>query len=74
MDRSTVVGDHHIIEFESPILERGTVGKQTRTRSALNDDIHRNRIGDVAPLELVLAKHDVQTGNPVDFQRRPAFA
>jgi hypothetical protein len=74
VDRSTVVGDHHIIEFESPILERGTVGKQTRTGRALNDDIHRNRIGDVAPLELVLAKHDVQTGNPVDFQRRPAFA
>jgi hypothetical protein len=38
----------------------------------LNDDIHRDRIGDVAPLELVLAKHDVQAGNPVDSRSRRA--
>jgi len=73
VDRSAVVGDHHIFELESPILECGTIGKQTRTDRALNDDIHRNRIGDVPPLELVLAKYDVQTGNPVDFQGRRAF-
>ena len=74
VNRSTVVGDHHILEAESPILERGTVGKQTRTRRALNDDIHRNRIGDVAPLEFVLAKHDVQAGKALGSQSRPAFA
>ena len=69
-DRSTVVGDRHIIEAESPILERGTVRKQARTHRVLNDDIHRNRVGDVAPFELVLAKHDVQA---VDSQSRPRF-
>jgi len=71
---STVVGDHDVLEDESPVLERGTIRKQTRTRRALDDDIHCDRISDVAPLELILAKHDVQTGNPVHSQRRPAFA
>jgi hypothetical protein len=73
VDGSAVVGHHDIFEFESPILERGTVGKQARTGRALNDDIHRNRIGDMAPFQLVLAKDNVQAGDAIDSQSRPAF-
>ena len=61
------------VQIQSPKVERGTVGEQTRARRALNDDIHRDRIGDVAPLELVLAKDDVQARNAFDYQIRPAF-